>query len=224
MTIATSDTDPAEALRVLFDRLALGLRTAIPGVVVAVSADGTTVDVQPAVSLAQRLETVSEVRLPVIRGVPLQVLGSHTAGVFVTVPVSVGDDGLLVVCDRALDGWQFGDGVVKAADTASPRHHDLTDSVFLPGLRRAGQPVTAPSSSAVEVRTADGLTRASVAPNLAVLQAGGCSVSVTPAGITLTAGGFVLGVTSAGLTIGGEPFNDHVHHLVGGGTTGTVST
>lgn len=224
MTIATADTDPAEALRVLFDRLALNLRTAIPGVVVAVGADGTTVDVQPAVSLAQRLETTEEVRLPVIRGVPLQALGSETAGVFVTVPVSVGDDGLLIVCDRALDTWQFGAGVVRAPDAASPRHHDLTDAVFLPGLRRASSPIAAPSSTAVEVRTADGLTRASVSPGVAALHAGVCSVSVTPAGITLTAGPFVLSVTPAGLTIGGEPFDDHRHDLTGGGATGPVTS
>jgi len=156
MTTVTSDTDPAEAQRVMTDRQLLDLRTAIPGIVTAVSADGTTVDVQPAVSMTQRLESVNEVRLPVLQGVPLQVLGSTTLGLFVVVPVSIGDEGLLVVCDRAIDNWQHGAGVNMTPDMATPRHHDLTDAIFIPGVQRASGAIPGFPTDAVQLRNRAG--------------------------------------------------------------------
>lgn len=138
MTRVSTDTPEAEAARVLVDRQMLDYRTAIPGVVVAVSADGTTVDVQPAVSMAQTLDGETRgIPQPPMTGVPLIVYGSATLGLFVTVPVQVGDDGLLIVCDRAIDNFQHGSGVAMSPQSPSPRHHDMTDAVFLPGLQRA---------------------------------------------------------------------------------------
>ncbi len=156
MTTVTADTDPAEAQRVQTDRQLLNLRTAIPGIVTAVSADGTTVDVQPAVSMTQRLEDVAEIKLPVLQGVPLQVLGSTTRGLFVVVPVSIGDEGLLVVCDRAIDNFQYGAGVNMTPPMDTPRHHDLTDAIFIPGVQRASGAIPNFPTDAVQLRNRAG--------------------------------------------------------------------
>lgn len=166
MTTTTNDTSPAEAQRVSFDRQALGLRTALPGIVVAVAADGTTVDVQPAISLAQRLDggPARPVALPVVRGVPLMVMGSQVNGLFVAVPVVPGDEGMLIVCDRALDNWQAGEGVQMPPDAISPRHHDITDSQFYPGAMRASGGLPAYPTDALELRNRSGSVKIAISP------------------------------------------------------------
>lgn len=240
MTTTSTDTPGPEADRVSFDRNALGLRTATPGMVVAVSADGTTVDVQPAISMTQRLESTVEVRLPIVRGVPLAVLGSKAQGLFVCVPVSVGDEGTLVVCDRALDNWQHGGGVSVPPDMASPRHHDITDSVFFPGLQRLADSIPGFPTDAVEVRNLAGTVKASVSADTVKLLAAGGSVTVdassvkaetpgasvmlTAAAIAATAGGaaLALGAGVCSLTgnfmINGQPYLGHTHNYTDDGT------
>lgn len=157
MTYSASDTPEAEAARLLVDRQMLDYRTAIPGVVVEVSADGTMCDVQPAVSMAQTLDgKTTAIPMPVVRGVPLMVMGSTTLGFFVCVPVQPGDDGLLIVCDRAIDNWQGGQGVSMPPLGPSPRHHDMTDAVFYPGLQRASSPIPSFPFASIQVRNRDG--------------------------------------------------------------------
>lgn len=209
MTTTTTSTDDAEAQRVQFDRLALGLRTATPGIVVAVDPSGRWVDVQPAVSLVQRLEDTQTLPMPVVRRVPLHVYGSTSLGLFVCAPVAPGDDGLLIASDRALDNWQFGAGVDAPPDAASPRHHDITDVVFVPGLQRDSTAIPSYPTAALELRTQDGTTK----------------ISIAPGAITLRVGAFVLGLTAAGLTIDGHPYLAHTHTGVsrGGAATDPVT-
>ena len=70
-------------------------------------------------------------RTPIIAGVPVAWWG---AGDFsFTCPLAVGDTGLLVFVDRSMDEWlATGAEETEPADT---RRHDLTDAVFIPGLR-----------------------------------------------------------------------------------------
>ncbi len=163
MTFSASDTPEAESARILVDRQMLDYRTAIPGVVVAVSADGTTCDVQPAVNMAQTLDgQTTGIPMPVVRGVPLMVYGSTSLGFFVCVPVQPGDDGLLVVCDRAIDNWQGGEGVAMAPLGPSPRHHDLTDAMFYPGAQRASSAVPNYPHDSIQLRNRAGTVRLDV--------------------------------------------------------------
>lgn len=203
MTTVTNDTPEAEALRVATDRAALGLRTATPGVVVAVDPDGRWVDVQPAVSLTSNVDGPKPLPLPVVQRVPLQVLGSTTLGMFVAVPVRPGDDGLLIVCDRALDNWQDGEGVQAAPPASSPRHHDITDAVFVPGLQRLSGAVPGFPTDAIEVRDRAGTTALSVAPDTITATVGAVVLAVTPAGIDITGS-----IRVNGVDIG----PGHVHH------------
>lgn len=157
MTYSASDTPEPEAARLLIDRQMLDYRTAIPGVVVAMSADGTTCDVQPAVNMAQTLDGKTQgIPMPVVRGVPLMVMGSAVAGFFVCIPVSVGDDGLLIVCDRAIDNWQGGEGTAMPPLSPSPRHHDMTDAVFYPGLQRASGSIPSYPFASIQIRNREG--------------------------------------------------------------------
>ncbi len=243
MTMTSNSTDGGESMRVLFDRLALNLRTAVPCVVEAVSADGTTVDVRPAVSLIQRLDDEAlTLDLPVVRGVPIQLLGSTVRGLFVAVPITPGDDGLLVVGDRALDNWQHGEGVAPPPDMKMPRHHDLTDAVFIPGLQRLSGPVPDYPTNAVQVRSRDGTSRVEVSANgthvrtpdgCDVLVQGGSIVMQVPGGAQLAMNGDTVTITgklvvsqsvaAPSAVIGGKELANHRHGGVttGGGQTGT---
>lgn len=215
MTTITNDTPEAEALRVAIDRQALGLRTATPGIVVSVDPQGRTVDVQPAMSMRDTTTgRLKPLQLPVVRGVPLHVLGSTTLGLFVAVPLVPGDEGLLIVCDRALDNWQTGSGVQMAPDAETPRHHDITDATFWPGLQRLSGAIPDYPTDAIEIRN----------------RAGGTVLSVSPTAITSTVGEVVMAITAAGVDITGsirvngvDIGPDHIHHHDHGGlTTGIV--
>lgn len=243
MTMTSNDTSGGEAMRVLFDRLALGLRTALPCVVEAVSADGTTVDVLPAVSLTHRLDDQAlTLDLPVIRGVPIQLLGSTTRGLFVAVPISVGDDGLLVVADRALDNWQHGAGVRATPEMRTPRHHDLTDAVYIPGVQRLSGVLPDYPIDTVQVRNRAGdclvevgaeQVHATTPDGSDVLMQGGDIVMSVPGGAQLVLTGDTVVITgkllvsqsvaSPSVIAAGKELAGHRHGGVttGGGTTGT---
>lgn len=231
MTTTSTDTPEAEADRVSVDRQTLGLRTSTPGIVVAVDPSGRFVDVQPSISFTQRLENTTEVRLPVVRGVPLGVMGSKTLGLFVCVPVSVGDDGLLVVSDRALDNWQYGEGVGIPPDLATPRHHDITDSVFYPGLQRMSGGIPGFPTNAVEVRNRAGTVKVAVSNTGVTALAGPSTFALTPSTFSASAGGasIALGAGNTDITgnlrINGQVYTAHTHSGVqpGAGNTGGVN-
>jgi Phage protein Gp138 N-terminal domain len=216
MTTVTNDTPEPEALRVAMDRGALGLRTATPGVVVAVDPSGRWVDVQPAVSLTSNVDGPKPLTLPVVSRVPLLVLGSTTLGLFVAVPVRPGDDGLLIVSDRALDNWQDGEGVQATPAASSPRHHDLTDAFFLPGAQRMSGAIPDYPTDAIEVRTRDGATALSVSPTSVTSTVGTTVMAVTAAGVDITGS-----IRVNGVDIGPNHYHHHDH---GGDTTGIVVT
>lgn len=207
MTISSDSTDPGEALRVLFKRLALEQRTATPAVVVAVDPSGRFVDVQPAISGVQRLDDVlRELRLPVLRGVPLQLLGSTSMGLFVAVPVTPGDDGLLIVSDRALDNWQYGGGVSMPPEGVGPRQHDLTDAVFIPGMQRMSGGVPGFPTSTVQMRNRAGNCVAEVGlDTVHATTPDGCEVTLGAGVVRLEVpGGAILQLSGDTVTITGK--------------------
>jgi hypothetical protein len=68
--------------------------------------------------------------MPPISGVPVFCLGG---GDFAdTYPVAVGDECLLLVCDRSIDLWNKRGGEVDPADL---RRHNISDAIALVGLR-----------------------------------------------------------------------------------------
>lgn len=186
MTLATVDTPDAEALRISIDRQLLEYEGAMPCVVEAVSADGTTVDVVVAISKTVTLEGV---RVPlgdrVIRGVPIALYGSTTLGLFVCPPIRPGDDGIIVAMDRALDNWQHGDGVRMPPEMQTPRHGDFTDGMFYPGAQRASGAIANYPTDALTIQNRTGTTVASVKDNEIKIMVGGTEIIVTPAGITI---------------------------------------
>lgn len=198
MTITTTDTPDADALRVAIDRQLLEQEGALPCVVESVSANGTTVDVLVAVSKSITLEGV---RVPlgdrVIRGVPIMMYGSTTLGLFVCPPIRPGDDGVLVAMDRALDNWQSGEGVRMPPEMQTPRHGDFTDGMFYPGAQRASSDIANYPTDALTIQNRTGTTVASVKDGEIKIMVGPVAVTITPDGIVIDGninmtGGFAL--------------------------------
>lgn len=198
MTLATVDTPDAEALRISIDRQLLEYEGAMPCVVEAVSADGTTVDVVVAISKTVTLEGV---RMPlgdrVIRGVPVMMYGDTTLGLFVCPPIRPGSDGVIVAMDRALDNWQHGDGVRMPPEMQTPRHGDFTDGMFYPGAQRASGAIANYPTDSLTIQNRTGTTVASVKDNEIKITVGETVITVTPEGIDVQGninmtGGFAL--------------------------------
>ena len=117
-----------EALSAAVDAALLEVRTATPARVESYDAAEQRATVLP---LLKRKSAAGEMLVPKpIGNVP--VLHPRAGGFALTFPVAVGDVGLLLCSDRSLDLWLEQGGQV---DPQSRRHHQMTDAVFLPGLR-----------------------------------------------------------------------------------------
>lgn len=194
MTLTTTDTPDDEALRIQIDRELIKKERAMPCVVEAVSADGTTVDVIVAISK----ETVIEgQRVPlgdrVIRGVPIKLYGSTTLGLFVCPPIQKGDDGELIAMDRAIDNWQHGEGVQMPPAMQTPRHGDFTDGMFYPGAQRAGGSIANFPTDALTLQNRTGTTVLSLKDSEIKAMVGPVEVIITPAGIIINGDVFQTG-------------------------------
>jgi hypothetical protein len=80
-------------------------------------------------------------RPPDVPGVPVLFAGG--ASWSIVGPLAEGDPGLLVICDRSTDEWRATGGAT--VEPQDPRRHNLTDGIFIPGLR---SPAAALESSA----------------------------------------------------------------------------
>ena len=128
------------------ESLTADLHTSLPGKIVRYDSSTQKADVQPLIKERYIDESgATQVRdLPVIPSVPVKFPGA--GGYRITFPVAVDDVGLVVFCEASLDKWLVSGGTVDPSDE---RRHDLTDAVFLPGLRDFGHPLgSAPTDRA----------------------------------------------------------------------------
>lgn len=213
MTQISADTDDAEALRVSTDRQMMDYRTATVAVVVAFDGDGCTVDVQPLIAMTRKVEGTQSIPLPIIRGVPIMLYGSTKLGLFVCPPIGPGDEGVLVISDRALDDWQDG-SMGKVAGTPSGeaiRHHDITDAMFYPGVQRAADILSDYPDTAIQLRNRDGTTVVSLdETSIETKVVGGASmrqeglVTAFDGNVTVDGNLLVSGVGGGNLTMNGD--------------------
>ena len=122
-----SESDIADARE---DALRLDLETAFPARVQAYDGSAQTADLVPLVrrQVPQPDGSHAMEELPVLPCVP--VLFPRMGSAFVSLPVAVGDTGLVVVCSGAIGHWRAGDGDVS--DPGDLRRHHPSHAVFLP--------------------------------------------------------------------------------------------
>lgn len=112
-----------------------------PGIVVSYDRVTQTCSATPGISLAKKTKTgvIERVAAPSLHNIPVIFPGSR--GVSITWDLQAGDEVLLVVCGRAIDGWKATGGA--NTEPLDPRRFDLQDAVAIPGLRSRGNAIEA---------------------------------------------------------------------------------
>lgn len=123
----------SEVIKAAIDAQMRELFVALPGVVTAYNAVKQEVDVKPLLKRAYIDEDGNDDtdELPIVTSVP--VMFPRAGGHFLSLPISVGDNVLLLFCDRSIDLYMSSAGGVSV-DPVDFREHDLTDAVALPGF------------------------------------------------------------------------------------------
>lgn len=123
--------DPEESLRMAMEGALAQVWTALPAVVTAVNISAQTVSAQPSVKGAQTAKdgTTSQVSMPLLVDVP--ICWPKAGGFAVTLPVTIGDEILVVFASRCIDSWWQSGGEQNPAED---RMHDLSDgfAIFAP--------------------------------------------------------------------------------------------
>lgn len=152
--MTTRNTTLQDLLTRFRESLLADLHTSLPGKVVKYDPSTQKADVQPLIKerYADENGAMQARELPVIPAVPVQFPGA--GGYRITFPVNVGDTGLIVFSEASLDKWLVSGGTVDPADD---RRHDLTDAVFLPGLRDFGHALASAPTDRATFGKDDGL-------------------------------------------------------------------
>lgn len=201
------DLDKARRERSDFSRT---LRVAITGVVTEVNYSSQTVSVQP--TIREKIEingTYQWVELPILINVPFFVYSG--GGYCITLPVSPGDECLVIFADSCIDAWWQSGGVQNQVER---RRHDLSDGMAIVGFRSQVHTVPGYSGDSVQVRTEDGGTFIDLKPGQVTINA-----DVQINGNVTTSANCTIADT---LRVAGINMNTHVHDGVktGGGSTG----
>ena len=135
MTTADTSRSPEliEVLRKAVDLAVDDLFVALPGRVEKYSASKQSVDVKPLLKRAVVHEDGTE-SLDVIPTLPdVPVVFPRAGGYFLSLPVEVGDNVLLIFMDRSIDSFMVSNGQTDL-DPVDLRAHDVSDAVALVGF------------------------------------------------------------------------------------------
>lgn len=143
-----NETRPLDiVIKEAIDAVLLDLHTWLPARVVKVNGD-RSVDVQPL--LKRRYRDGTLVDLPILQNCMVSVPRGTTWSI--DLPIAIGDSGLALFCERSLDNFSTSGG--EPVDPADPRHHDLSDAIFVPGLYPLTNPLSGDGS---ELKITNGL-------------------------------------------------------------------
>ncbi len=193
--------------------------------VVAVNATSPlTVDVQPCDTLKTLTDgqNATYTEMPILRSVPVVFPHAQTAGFGLTVPVAVGDTGLLYFADRALGNFKkSGKATPPQQDgriTNSMRSHSLTDAIYLAGMcwdengfpdyigdgvqmrDKAGEHSATVHGGDVVIKSTSNSTITTADAQIEIKH-GDATITLTDSNITIKKGGCVIVVTGAGITM-----------------------
>lgn len=152
MTDNRTNSDP-EALKILFSRMMAAMRTALPGRVESFDAATQTATVTPSI---RRVVTIdgnqTTLQMPKVLKVPVVYPHAQSAGFALTVPISEGDEVLLIVADRSIDLWADNGGIQNPVEPTQPRSHDITDSLAVVGATPSPKALANWLNNGVELR------------------------------------------------------------------------
>lgn len=103
------------------------VHTAMPGVIIAISPEEATCDVQP---VGSYYCSGFEMEYPLISGVPL-VITSHSDGIGFCFPVKEGDSCLLVFSEQSMSAWS-----TETSEAQKDERFELQNCMAIPGLTK----------------------------------------------------------------------------------------
>lgn len=235
MSLSSNSDSDADAIKELFRRVLYNVHTSMPGVITAVGdyKGVRVVSVRPVIQQIDTLEDEQTLKaIDPIPNTPVCVPHVEDLGLSITVPLRVGNEGMIHFAERSLDNWIEKGGVQPPAEPIQPRSHDFSDAIFVPGITSVANPIKTWSDTTVEIRNIDATVAVSVSVDEVALRAGGAVVSLPGDGKVHITGDIVhtgklissdkvIGI--AGVETGtGLSLDNHVHGGVetGGGTSG----
>lgn len=168
-----------------FNTRAKQLWTAMPGIVKsAFDVTKGTITVQIAINdIARQKNVITPILLAPLLDVPVMLYG---AGIFtITVPVSVGDECLVVFADRCIDAWFQSGG---QQNQVVPRVHSLSDGFAILGLRNQTRLLDDYSTTSLQIRSEDGETVIDVADGAVTVTANTFTVNAQTVSINASSG------------------------------------
>lgn len=145
-----------------------GLWTAMPAIINTFDAVAMTCTARVAIKgqLQQQDGTWQDVEIKPLLDVP--VVFPSGGGFILTFPVAPGDECLIILASRCIDAWWQLGGVQPQMEF---RMHDLSDGFAIVGPRSQPRVVSGLSTTATQLRSADGATCVEVAPGKITLTA-----------------------------------------------------
>lgn len=133
------------------DNKLVNLHTAMPGEIEAFDETTQLAQIKP---LIKRIFTGgNDVAIKSLIHVPIMSL--RAGGFVLTFPVSVGDECLVIFCERAIDAWLQSGGAQKPTEL---RRHDYSDAVAIVGLNNQTNPISGFSMDGLQIRNESGNT------------------------------------------------------------------
>ena len=108
----------------------LDVHTCLPAKIQTYDESTQKADVIPLLKKKYKFDA-EPVDLPIITNVPVQWPSSNDGAAFIHLPLKAGDLGWVVFAERSIDTWLAGEG--DSVSPEDPRHHDLSDAIFMPG-------------------------------------------------------------------------------------------
>lgn len=230
--------DPEETLRMAFEGMLSRVWCAMPGVIQAVTNNGNTVEVQPAINgrVRQLDGTFKSIQMPKLVDVPICWQGG--GGATWTFPIALGDECLVVFASRCIDNfWKNGfvapqgqvgaDGkqVNTLNDPPEFRMLNLSDGFAIIGVRSKKRAFSSFDASTARLRTDDDSCYLEFDPTGKKLN-GVFPGGITLNGVTIDSSGNVgspaIITATTDVVGGGKHLKTHVHSGVtpGGSNTG----
>ena len=218
---------PTEPLKRMMDDFAVKLRVAMPGIIKSFDLSKQTVTVQLAIreKLSIGGKPYEDVNIPIIEDVPIFM---PRAGNFVlTMPITVGDECLVIFGDNCIDSWWESGAVGNQIDR---RRHDLSDGFALIGVWSQPKVISGYSNDSTELRSLDNSSKIEIkdseiniiSPTINV-QADTVNADATQINLTGSTGVTINGNNNS--SIDNKLFLTHKHTGVqpGSGQTGSVA-
>lgn len=123
--------------------------TALPARVISFNGHTVTCEVM----INRTDEKGGDLEIPPLVDVPVQF--PHAGGFCMTVPISSGDEGLVIFASRCIDGWYQSGGKGKPLDS---RINNLSDGFFIPGVNSVPNKIPDFFHNGASIQTDDGST------------------------------------------------------------------